>query len=57
MPTKHISDAAWKRVERHTYETVIRTGKVVKESEVLNYLIRKGAEDMSEEDYKKIAKK
>ena len=57
MPTKHISDASWKKVESETYKAVLATQTVLKETEVLNFLISKGAENASEDDYKELARK
>jgi hypothetical protein len=44
MPTKHISQKTWKKVEQRTIEIVTKNQKITKESEVLDYLINKGLE-------------
>ncbi len=58
MPTKHISDAVWDRIEKETYQTVINTGTVVKEEQVLKQLILIGLSHLkTEQDYKELARK
>ena len=57
MPTKHLSEVAWERVRETTYKCVINTREVVKEGDVLDYLIRKASDEMTDEDYENIAKK
>lgn len=39
MPTKHIDDETWRKIEKKTVEAVIETRKSVKESEMLKRLI------------------
>lgn len=56
MPTKHIPDATWRKVERETVKAVIATQKAIKDTEILNMLIMKGLKTATEEDYKKIKK-
>lgn len=57
MPTKHISDKSWKKVESETYKAVLATQTVLKETDILNFLIAKGAQHTTEEDYKKLVQK
>ncbi len=58
MPTKHISDAVWDKVQKETYQTVITTGTVVKEEQVLKQLILKGLSTLkTESDYKEMARR
>lgn len=42
MPTKHIPDHTWRKVEKATVKAVLATQKPVKDSDMLNYLILKG---------------
>ena len=57
MPTKHISDASWKKVESETYKAVLATKTVLKETDILNFLISKGAENATEDDYIELVRK
>lgn len=51
MPTKHIDDQVWRQVEKKTVEAVIKTKMPIKETEMLKWLIKKGLEEIGEEDY------
>lgn len=57
MPTKHISDATWRKVEKEMVRAVIATQEPIKESQVLNLLILKGLEAVKDSDYKALRKK
>lgn len=57
MPTRHVNDKTWREVEKETVKIVVNTQKSVKEAEVLNLLILKGLEEITEEDYKRLFKK
>jgi len=57
MPTRHINDKTWRDVEKETVKIIVNTQKSVKEVEVLNLLIKLGLENITEEDYEKLAKK
>ena len=57
MPTRHINDKTWREVEKQTVKIVVATQKSVKEVEVLNLLIKKGLEAITEEDYQELTKK
>lgn len=57
MPTKHIPDATWRKVEKEHVKAVIATKKSIKDSEILNMLILKGLEAITEEDYRRLAEK
>lgn len=50
MPTKHINDNTWRLVEKETVKPVIELKVPVKDTEVLDWLIRKGLETMTEDD-------
>lgn len=54
MPTKHIDDATWRKVEKETVKAVIATQKSIKDTEVLRILINKGLEHIKEDDYRKL---
>lgn len=54
MPTKHIPDATWRKVEKETVRAVVTTQRSIKDTEVLNLLILKGIEAIKDEDYKKL---
>jgi hypothetical protein len=51
MTTKHIEDETWKKVEQKTVKEIIRTGKSVKEGEMLKRLILIGLKHYDEEQY------
>lgn len=51
MPTKHIDDATWRRVETETVKAVVATKTSLKDTEVLKLLIMKGLQEIKEEDY------
>ena len=57
MPTKHIDDATWRKVETETVKAVIATKTSLKDTEVLKLLILKGIQTISDEDYEEYAKK
>lgn len=57
MPSKHIDDVTWRKVEKETLKAIQGTNCVFKETEVLKVLILKGLESITEEDYEKIASK
>lgn len=56
MPTKHIDDATWRKVEKEHVKAVIATQKSLKDTEILKLLINKGLESISEDDYKEYSK-
>lgn len=51
MPTKHIDDATWRKVETETVKAVVATKTSLKDTEVLKLLIMKGLQEIKEEDY------
>ncbi len=57
MPTKHIDDATWRKVEKETVKAVVASQASLKDTEVLRTLILKGIENISEEDYIDLARK
>lgn len=51
MPTKHIPDKTWRKVESEMVKAVVKTQKPFKDTEMLNLLILKGIESIEERDY------
>lgn len=56
MPTKHIDDETWRKVEKEAVKATIATKKSIKETEMLKCLILKGLEEIEESDYERLAK-
>lgn len=57
MPSKHIDDITWRKVEKESLRAVKAAEKVFKETEILKLLILKGLESVTDEDYEKLARK
>lgn len=57
MPSKHIDDQTWRKVEKETVKAVIATQRSIKDTDILKILITKGLEHITEDDYIKLAKK
>ncbi|MDK4685690.1 hypothetical protein [Kingella negevensis] len=51
MPSKHIQDPTWEKVKEQFTRAIITTKTGFKETEILNLLILKGIEKITEEDY------
>lgn len=51
MPTKHIDDATWRKVEKEVVKAVIATKKGFKDAEIIKILLNKGIEEITEDDY------
>lgn len=56
MPTKHINDVLWRKVEKETVKVVTTLAIPVKDTKVLEWIIAKGLESITEDDYRKFAK-
>ena len=56
MPTKHIDDKILKKIQDLTVKAVIATQKPIKETEVLQYVVKVGLENVNVEELKKLAK-
>jgi len=54
MATKHIKDSTWRKVEEKTVKAVIETRTNIKETEMLDFLIRLGLERFEKEDFDKV---
>lgn len=52
MPSKHIDDDTWAEVEKLTVKAVKKTNMPIKATDVLKYLIHKGIEVHSCEEFK-----
>lgn len=57
MPSKHIDDFTWKKVQEETVKAVILTKTSIKDTEILKILIKKGIENITDEDYIKYSQK
>jgi hypothetical protein len=57
VPSKHIDDVTWRKVEKETVEAVVATRESLKDTEILKLLILKGLENITEEDYINYANK
>ncbi|WP_434951816.1 hypothetical protein ACRWQL_01095 [Shewanella sp. HL-SH4] len=56
MPTKHINDAVWRKVEQMTVKAVIETREPIKDTDVLNWLIERGLKGIEKEDFRDLKK-
>lgn len=56
MPTKHIDDKCWRKIQDLTVKVVIATQRPIKETDVLNYIIKKGIEAVNVEELKTLVK-
>lgn len=56
MPTKHIDDKTWKKIQDLTVKAVIATQKPIKESEVLHYALQKGLKEITIDELKTLGK-
>jgi hypothetical protein len=58
MPTKHIDEETWRKIEKKTVEAIIQTNKSVKEGDMLKRLILIGLKHYDEEQkYKTVDEK
>tara|TARA_R110000772_G_C13306052_1_gene439356 strand:- start:452 stop:628 length:177 start_codon:yes stop_codon:yes gene_type:complete len=57
MPTKHIDDVTWRKVEKEHVKAVVATQKSLKDTEILRILINKGLESITQDDYLELVKK
>ncbi|MDG6882513.1 Uncharacterised protein [Phocoenobacter uteri] len=55
MPTKHIDNLTWERVQKEHVKAVILTKTSFKDTEILKMLINKGLEHISDADYQQFA--
>lgn len=52
MPTKHIDDETWKKIEIKTVQEVIKTETSIKETDMLRRLILIGLKHYDEEQFR-----
>lgn len=57
MPSKHVDDQTWRKVEKETLRAIQSTNFVFKETEILKILIMKGLEEIEESDYEEIVRR
>lgn len=57
MPSKHVDEQTWRKVEKETVRAVIAAQASIKETEVLRILILKGLKHVTEDDYREFAEK
>jgi hypothetical protein len=57
MPSKHVDEQTWRKVEKETVRAVIAAQASIKETEVLRILILKGLKNITEDDYREFAEK
>lgn len=57
MPSKHVDEQTWRKVEKETVRAVIAAQASIKETEVLRMLILKGLKNITEDDYREFAEK
>lgn len=56
MPSKHIDDLTWRKVEEATVKAVVQTRKSIKDTEMLRWLVLKGIETMTDEDIERLCR-
>lgn len=57
MPVKHIPEAIWRKVEKELVKAVIETKKPVKESQILEVILKVGIKNVTTKDYQTIGNK
>ncbi|EBU3703942.1 hypothetical protein B9U77_26410 [Salmonella enterica] len=53
MPTKHINDVQWRKIEKETVRAVTTLGIPIKDTKMLEWIIEKGLKSITEDDYRK----
>jgi hypothetical protein len=56
MPSKHIDEKTWREIEKITVKAVIATNKPIKQGEILHFLIKRGMEDLTKDDFFELIK-
>lgn len=54
MPVKHIPSGIWREVEKELVKAVVETQKPVKESEIIELLLRIGIKNVQKKDYQSL---
>lgn len=57
MPTKHIDDITWRKVEKELVKAVVSTQTSIKDVDILKILINVGIKNIDKSDYKELVKK
>ncbi|GAB1661544.1 TPA: hypothetical protein ACU18R_001926 [Mannheimia haemolytica] len=55
MPTKHIESELWQQIEERTVETIMQAQVMIKETDILQEIIKKGLQHISIEELKQLA--
>jgi hypothetical protein len=55
MPTKHIAIESWDIVTRTTLAATIKNQAIIRETQVMDYLIKKGAKNLTDKDLRAMA--
>jgi hypothetical protein len=56
MPTKHIAIDSWDIVTKTTLAATIKNQTIIRETQVIDYLIKKGSKNLTDKDLRAIAK-
>jgi len=51
MPTKHINDVIYEKIEKEAYKAALICGRNIKEADILHLIIEKGIKNIKKEDY------
>ena len=57
MPTKHIDDITWRKVEKELVKAVVSTQTSIKDVDILKILINVGIKNIDISDYKELVKR
>tara|TARA_B100001059_G_C17293342_1_gene313831 strand:+ start:283 stop:474 length:192 start_codon:yes stop_codon:yes gene_type:complete len=57
MPTKHIDDITWRKVEKELVKAVVSTQTSIKDVDILRILINVGIKNIDKSDYKELVKR
>lgn len=57
MPSKHIDDLTWRKIQEETVKAVVLTKTSLKDTEILKILIQTGIANITDDDYIKLARK
>ncbi|WP_101776051.1 hypothetical protein [Pasteurella oralis] len=50
MPTKHIDAELWQKVEEKTVDVIVRVKTMIKETDILQVVLRKGLEQITDDE-------
>lgn len=57
MPVKHIPETIWKKVEKEHVKAIIHTQRHIKESEFIEFVLKRGLASLTSEDFEILKKK